>query len=60
MEAGLEEKETGINLQAEAEQRLKNIFNNFPVYKVNYDDECLEICIPHTEVNSARYSKIVS
>ena len=36
------------------------MFKEHPVYKVDYDDECLELCIPNSQhITNARYREIV-
>lgn len=40
---------TASELAAEARQRLKRLFQKYPMKKTRYDEDCLDMCIPGTE-----------
>ena len=44
----------------EAKARLLKMFKKFPVYKVDYDDDCIDLCLPNSlAVSNASYAEIM-
>ena len=60
-ESSAERKRKNAFIRENNESRLRALFQKFPIHKAQYDEECMDLCIPYADViTNAKYKELVA